>query len=171
MEKRGMIKHFRLLTVKILYSNVCLMSRLRNWERLWSNYSCANQFQKDFGQCQCYVTEKARKKKKRIPQVTVGSKRQRLEAGILGLFQISTHLDAFNTEHLLNASNSLGQRESSAIRGLQLPDLKNWSEYQFILLEAGLTDEIANRYLNHLTALFIHNTNISVFSIFSLEVE
>lgn len=44
---------------------------------------------------------------------------------------------AFNTEHSLNASSSLGQRESWAIPDLQLSGLKNWSEYQFILLDAG----------------------------------
>lgn len=55
---------------------------------------------------------------------------------MLGLFRISTHLDAFNTEHLLNASSSLSQREFGAICGLQLLGLKNWSEYQFILVQA-----------------------------------
>lgn len=102
-----MIKHFQLLIVKVLCFNVCLISRLRvedeSGQVPYVPTSLKNILVSTSVICQ---------RKPRIAQVTVGSKRQRLEAGILGLFQISTHLDAFNTEHLLNASSSLGQRES-----------------------------------------------------------
>lgn len=125
-----MVRHFRLSIIKVIYLNVCLILHIEKLRKALGEFPVHRVLMR-FWSVPALPNRESQEKNH---SSHCRKQRQRSEAGILDLFQISTHLDAFNTEHLLNASCSLGQRESWAICGLQLPGLKNWSEYRSFYL-------------------------------------